>query len=152
MAPASVQFAFQKENFMTTKGNAIGLLSIKIAKNGEPSQTMSTPFITLDLKSNNLSIGGYNIEPEGLEGAQIDIHEQHIQPGTYFFTEDFRVAGFYTPRMQNSWNGDVGGEITLIEVDLTKKFVRGTAKFKAVSKYDDSYAEVDFNFSLTGAQ
>jgi hypothetical protein len=141
---------------MSTAKKAIGLFSVKARENGGDEVSIPTKNLVLVVKPDQLRVGGFNIDsPPAVWGAQLDIKGE-IKPGLYPFTKPdakgLIVIGFYNPKVHdNSWNGKVeGGEINLLEVDMAKKFARGSFKFTAVDERNpEKTAEVSGDFSLT---
>ena len=118
--------------------------------------SIPTTYHVLLVNRDQLRVGGFNIDsPPAVWGAGLDIKGK-IEPGSYPFTEPdaegLIVIGLYNPKEPaNSWEGQVeGGVITLLEVDLAKKFARGSFKFTAVDQQNPkNTAEVSGDFSLT---
>jgi len=133
--------------------NAVGLFSAAIRENGGEELILPAKQIVFSVKEYELIVGGFARDdfPVGW-GVQLGIYDGEIKPGSYPFDNGKRVGGFYNPRdPDSSWIGqEQSGNITLIEVDLEKKFVRGTYQFIAVSSHDpQKSAEIEGSFSLT---
>jgi hypothetical protein len=131
---------------------AVGMFSATIREHDGEEMTLPAKDIVFSVNENSLTVGGFNRDdvPSGW-GVQLDIYNV-IKTGPYPFNNDSRVGGFYNPNEPgSSWLGqEESGNITLLEVDLEKKFVRGTYKFIAINKYDDTKkAEIEGSFSLT---
>jgi hypothetical protein len=132
---------------------AVGMFSATIRENGGEELILPAKQFVLRVKEYELTVGGFARDdfPVGW-GVQLSIDNGEIKPGSYPFNNGRRVGGIYNPRdPDSSWIGqEEAGNITLLEVDLEKKFVRGTYKFIAVSSHDpQKSAEIEGSFSLT---
>ncbi|KIF63269.1 hypothetical protein [Pseudomonas fluorescens] len=149
--PLRQQLSQEKELKMNVENNAVGLFGLKVSENGGPEETITTTELFFIVTSKKLRVGGFQVGPNGLRGAQVDINGE-IKTGTYPFTKDLSVTGFYNQSgLVSSWPAVTeGGEITILEVDVTKKFARGTFKFRAEERDNASnYANAIGSFSLT---
>jgi hypothetical protein len=143
---------------MNTEKKAIGLFSVNVREKGGEEVSIPTNHLELVVKQDQLLVVGVNLDfPPATWGVQLNIDDK-IEPGTYpFINRDPEeggpsVTGIYNSKEHgSSWIGQVqGGVITLLEVDLDKKFARGTFEFIAVDEDNpNSPAKVGGSFSLT---
>jgi hypothetical protein len=148
----------QGRKTMSTQKDPIDLFSIIVSENGGAEVSIPTNHLDLVVKQDQLLVVGVNLEfPPAAWGVQLNIHDK-IEPGSYpLINRDPEEGGpsvtaiYNSKKHGSSWIGQVqGGVITLLEVDLGKKFARGTFEFIAVDKDNpNSTAKVTGGFSLT---
>lgn len=127
----------------------IGFLDLKAKENDGELLTIPADEVFIQVDDTRVMFGGF---ANNEWGAQIYINGK-IGPGTYYFTPEGGAFAEYHSKTEGHppWiGGEEGGEVTLLEVDLEKRFAKGHFIFKARSFIiPENYAEVSGTFSLT---
>lgn len=135
----------------------IGMFRAVAKENDGTQHEQTRTDLTFSISENALMAGGFDfVDHEGQKiywGVMINIQDT-IKPGTFKFTPRGETSGFYNPpRPHSSWVPDgtnPEGEITLTEVDHSKKFAHGTFSFEVFNRHNSNEsAKITGAFSLT---
>lgn len=135
---------------MTAEKKAIGVYDLKVSVNGGEPVSVHPTRLVIRIREGIFNIGGYTSTNWG---AGASIARQDLKPGTYPFTDDSIVSGFYNandPNDNASWPSESeGGEITLEAVNTVELAAKGHFKFRGRSRHNpDNFADVTCVFNI----